>query len=438
MKFLGLFLAICLLSSPLSAMELKSNEGKDYGKIDAELKAISVLGAKSNGYDPKTGTAYLVKLKYSTPYWNHLQMGIGFYNAGDLFGLTDFDSDKKVARGLFVTNDGSEKSLMGEGYLRYKRENFTMDLGRQLYQTPLTTIAYSTMPNFHTAFGVSTTALPDFEFSLAQVTEMSFGARAMTDYGLIGEGTGTAGAAVNPGLIGQAEFHKISKITLGEGAPDTSGITVFNATYSGLKKTRISLWNYYAYDIANNFLLEGDMEFQIKGCKLKLAAQYLRQQDVGDSLAGELDFNLFGVKAALQGEKWLVYGAYNNSTGDTGMLNAWGGDPAYTSSIFSRNEYRKRVNAFKNGFRYNILRNLAFMASYANYGKSESIGKILGVGSDLTALTNARETDLALVYKPVKGLMVKLFYANRTSEYDGSNGRDLTQSHTRIIVSYKF
>ncbi len=171
---------------------------------------------------------------------------------------------------------------------------------------------------------------------------------------------------------------------------------------------------------------------------MKLAAQYLRQQDVGDSLAGELDFNLFGVKAALQGEKWLVYGAYNNSTGDTGMLNAWGGDPAYTSSIFSRNEYRKRVNAFKIGFRYNILRNLAFMASYANYGKSESIGKIAGVGSDLTALTNARETDLALVYKPVKGLMVKLFYANRTSEYDGSNDRDLTQSHTRIIVSYKF
>jgi hypothetical protein len=438
MKPLILFIGICLLSSPLSAMELKSNEGKDYGKIDAELKAMSVLGAKSNGYDPKTGTAYLVKLKYSTPYWNHLQLGIGFYNTGDLFGLTDFDSGEKIARGLFVTNDGSEKSLMGEGYLRYKRDEFTVDLGRQLYQTPLTTIPYSTMPNFHTVFGVNTTALPDFEFSLAQVTEMSFGARAMTDFGLIGEGTGTAGAAVIPALIGQAEFHKISKITLGEGAPDTSGITVFNAIYSGFKKTKISLWNYYAYDIANNFLLQGDMGFPIKGFKLKLAAQYLRQQDVGDSLADDLDFNLFGVKAALQWEKWLVYGAYNNSSGDTGMLNAWGGDPAYTSSIFSRNEYRKHVNAFKIGFRYNILRNLAFMASYANYGKSESIGKIAGVGSDLTALTNATETDLILVYKPVKGLMVRLFYANRTSEYDGSNGRDLTQGHTRIIVSYTF
>jgi len=33
MKFLVLFLAICLLSSPLSAMELKSNEEKDYGRI---------------------------------------------------------------------------------------------------------------------------------------------------------------------------------------------------------------------------------------------------------------------------------------------------------------------------------------------------------------------------------------------------------------------
>jgi hypothetical protein len=33
MKFLVLFLAIFLLSSPFSAMELKSNEGKDYGRI---------------------------------------------------------------------------------------------------------------------------------------------------------------------------------------------------------------------------------------------------------------------------------------------------------------------------------------------------------------------------------------------------------------------
>jgi len=33
MKFLVFFLAICLQSSPLSAMELKSNERKDYGRI---------------------------------------------------------------------------------------------------------------------------------------------------------------------------------------------------------------------------------------------------------------------------------------------------------------------------------------------------------------------------------------------------------------------
>jgi hypothetical protein len=46
-------------------MELKSNEGKGYGKIDTQLKAMTFLSAKGKGYDPKTGTAYLVKLFYA-------------------------------------------------------------------------------------------------------------------------------------------------------------------------------------------------------------------------------------------------------------------------------------------------------------------------------------------------------------------------------------
>ncbi|MET0044908.1 MAG: hypothetical protein ABW100_15475 [Candidatus Thiodiazotropha sp. 6PLUC3] len=79
------------------------------------------------------------------------------------------------------------------------------------------------------------------------------------------------------------------------------------------------------------------------------------------------------------------------------------------------------------------MKNLFAMLSYANYGQSDTLG--FG-GAGTAATTDADEIDLVLVYKPIKDLMLKLFHAERTSEYDGVVDR--TQSHTRLIASYKF
>ena len=238
LKLLPLAIAGCIMAAPVTAADDKAAAANS-GKVSAELKAMGIIGDDGNGYDPSEGTAYLVKLKYLTPSWKRAKLGIGFYNAGDLLNLTEFDEaaadpDKRLARGMFVTDDGSEKSLMGEFYVTYTGEGFAVNAGRQSYKTPLTTITYSTMPNFHTVYGISTTAIPDFKLSLDQVTQMSFGARAMTDFGLIGEGTQTAGASVLPSSIGQAEFHDISLIATGDDTEDTNGITVLGGTYAGI------------------------------------------------------------------------------------------------------------------------------------------------------------------------------------------------------------
>ncbi|MCU7944698.1 MAG: OprD family outer membrane porin [Candidatus Thiodiazotropha sp. (ex Cardiolucina cf. quadrata)] len=416
-------------------------EGQEIGNLDIQIKAMSILSAKDNGYDPNNGTSYLLKLKYESQAWNRLKAGIGFYANGDIFGITDFDTER-VARGMFVTDDGSTKSQLGELYLKYGADKFSLIGGNQHYATPLTTITYSNVPNFYRAYGASTNVIEGLELGAVQITEMSFGSRAMTDFGLIGEGTKTAGAAIKSSLIGQAEFHEISTATLGSGSPDTDGITVVNAVYTGLEDTKIGLWDYYVDDIANNVYLHADTVIPLAGMKLKLSGQYLSQQETGDQLGGVLDFDLFGVKAALGGKKWSVYAAVNSSGGDTAMLNAWGGDPAYTSSIFSRNEYRKNVDAYKIGASYKIMKNLIVKVSYANYGESETSAprKVLGLSGPgmVVSQTDAYEADIVLVYKPRKNLMLKAFLANRGSEYDGIEGKDLTQNHFRVIASYKY
>jgi hypothetical protein len=454
LKLLPLAIAGCIMAVPVAAEDQKP--AANSGKVSAMLKMMHILDAEENNFDPSTGTSYLVKLKYVTPSWNKAKLGIGFYNAGDLLNMTDFDADaalgsgdpdpdpdEKIARGMFVTPDGTEKSLMGEFYLNYMGDGFEINAGRQLYDTPLTTITYSTMPNFHTVFGISTTAIPDFKLSLDQVTQMSFGARTMTDWSLIGEGTRTAGVTIFPNSIGQAEFHDISKVATGVDGEDTNGITVIGATYSGIKNAKISLWNYYADDISNTFYMEGGYGMPVGGMKLKLDAQYLSQSEVGSLIEDNnmsgftdgIDYNLFGLKATLKGKQWMAFAAYNKSSGDTGMFNSWGGDPGYTSSIFSRNEYRENVSAYKLGVKYNILKNLFVLLTHADYGQSDTT---LSNGS-VSAVTDATETDLVFGYMPMKNMMLKLFHANRTSEYDGfSATADRTQAHTRLVASYKF
>ncbi len=432
-KQLALIMASLL---PASASAMKFDNGFE---LQGQFKAMHVLSAEDNGYDPYEGTGYLAKLKVLTPDYDGLRVGAAGYLNGDLLGFTDFYSGHKLARGMFVNGDGDSEGQLGEVYARYEKDDFHAFGGRMLLSTPLTENSYSLMPNFYTAFGGGYKPVEQMELEVMHITEMSFGSRAMTDFGLIGEGTGTAGAAVKPDTIGQAEFHDIDLITLGPGAESTDGITAGSLRYDFGNKMKLEVWDYYAHDIANNFYADlskvlplGDKR------KLKLSGQLLAQTDAGAALAGPLDFNLAGVKAAYVTPKWSGFAAFTNSSGDSAMLNAWGGDPAYTSSIFSRNEYRENVNAWKVGFKYKIMQGLAFVASHARYSESDTLGKVGGVGSGLTAQDDADETDLVLVYKPRKGLTFKTLYADRTSEYDGSNGKDLSQGHWRLVMNYAF
>ncbi len=373
-------------------------------------------------------------------------MPVIFLNMTDFDAMATDPDEDEVARGMFVTDDGSEKSLMGEFYLNYGGEGFEINAGRQLYDTPLTNIPYSTMPNFHTAFGISTTAVSDLKLSFDQITQMSFGARAATDYGLIGENTRTAGASYSPVLLGQAEFHDISLIATGDDTADTDGISVFGATYTGIKGAKISAWDYYGHDISNTFYLEGSYGMPVGNMKLNLAAQYLNQGELGSLVEDQnflgfedgIDYDLYGLKATLKGGPLMGYIAYNKSNGDTGMFNSWGGDPAYTSSIFSRNAYRENVSAYKIGVKYNILKNFFVMLSHADYGQSDTVTRFRPNTPLVVPTSDARETDLVLVYKPMKDLMLKLFHAKRTSEYDDFGGVERTQAHTRLVASYIF
>jgi hypothetical protein len=336
--------------------------------------------------------------------------------------------------------------------------------GRAPIDTPLTKNTYNHVPNSYTALRVGAKPVEGLDFSLGQITQMSFGSRAMTDWGFIGEGTGTGGAAQLPNQdgLGQVKFFNLGQIALGPNADNVSGMTLASATYSGLPYTTLGVWNAYVADIANDLYLQADAKVPLNGLELDLGAQFLRQDDVGKGTAGiqgipaiqrnfgsgDLNFNMLGLKAGVLGakKKWSLHAYYNHSNGDTAFFNAFGADPAYTSSIFSRNAYRQNVDAWGVRGKYMIIPGLVFMAAYFDYGKSDTIGAVPNVSAAAVPTSNANELDLVLTWKPkqVKGLMLRTFYVNRTSEYDDFvnpvSGRqaDATMSHWRLIASYQF
>ncbi|MFA5233268.1 MAG: OprD family outer membrane porin [Sulfurimonas sp.] len=448
-KAIKLSLAAALAGSAMLQAADVVIDGYRGGTLDFMLKGITVIDDEKNGWAPSEGSGYLVKLKYETPdaMFDGLKVGVGMYANGDA-GLTDWTPDDggKAAGGLVVDTEGDSKSLMGELYVSYKNEYIDAKFGRQELDTPLTKIQVSLMPNFYEAYMLGTNVIDGLRLTAGHITEMSMGSRAAADYGLIGEATTTGGAAVkflvNGGTVyEQAKFYNMGEIA---GYEDTNGRTVVGATYTGVKNLKADVWVYHSDEIANDYYAELGYKIPVtEGMAVKLNAQYLMQKDTGDALAGEKDFNMLGAKIALEGKKWGVYAACNKSgdedtaATEKGYFNAWGADPAYTSTIFSRNAYRDDVDAYKIGGHYIIMKGLRFMVDYAEYGQSDTVS----YNGAAVATDDAYEVDIAFNYKPNKNWFFRVFNARRVSEYNGDLAVGITerrQNHYRAVVAYNF
>ena len=403
---------------------------------------MHILHDKTNSFAPKDGSGYLIWLKYVTPdlKLSGLKAGAAFYVNGDT-GLTDWNDNSKNAQGMFTDVNGASKALLGQAYVEYKNKLLEFKVGRQILHTPLTKIKWSLMPNFYQASVLKAKPLEKLTVQALFINKMAYGSRTATDYSLIGEKTGTAGVITAAIGQGAGTREQASFINLGKGAglSSTSGMSALGINYALVNNLDISLWNYRAYNVANTVYTDAKYKISLsKDVNFILGGQYLKQKETGNALAGEIDFELYGVKASFGNQNWSIYGAYNRSNDDqtvgvrSSFFNAWGADPAYTSSIFSRNAYRQDVSAYKIGGEISLIKGLKLMVSHADYGQS----KTLGWGTT-PSNQDAKETDIVLMYKPTKALNLKIFNARRVSECSTS-AVEREQNHIRAIASYNF
>ncbi|MCF7984947.1 MAG: hypothetical protein K9L70_11130, partial [Thiohalocapsa sp.] len=232
-----LFIAGVGLTAAGSAVALDLNyAGTDYGTFIGRVRAMSILAAEENGWDPSSGNSYSLMGRYISPTWNGFSFAAAAYLNGDIFGTTDFDPEvgkERTARGMFLADEGEQKGQLNAVGVTYRSENVYAFAGRDQIDTPLTKNTYNHVPNSYTALRVGAKPIKGLDISLSQITQMSFGTRAMTDFGFIGEATGTAGAAQLPSQdgLGQAEFLNLGQIALGPNADDIAGLTVASVVY---------------------------------------------------------------------------------------------------------------------------------------------------------------------------------------------------------------
>ncbi len=417
---------------------------KDVGVPHLGLKFMSVVHDKSNSWAPAQGSGYLINVGYESPsiFIQNLRVGVGMYVNGDA-GLTDWDSkhNKKYAGGLVSKHGGGSKAVLGTAYIDYTSEYIDLRVGRGELDTPLTKIQASLTPNFYESYMAYIKPLNGLKVTLGHIDKMSMGARAATDFGLIGEG-GTTGGAIGPFNVNnpkvkkeQSRFYDMGEVA---GVKHTKGRSVVGVSYGGIENFNADFWLYHSYDIATDYYAQLSKKIPLdESLTLGLYAQYLKQKSTGSALAGKKDFDMLGAKIELRGKNWGIYGATNKSgdkkgAKEMGYFNAWGADPAYTSTIFSRNAYRDDVKAYGFGGDYGLLKNLKVMVDYAHYSKSDT-----KVGA-LASRKSAWELDVGLNYKPTKELLFRVFNSKRVSEYDGVGGVQRRQDHYRAVVAYAF
>jgi hypothetical protein len=258
------------------------------------------------------------------------------------------------------------------------------------------------------------------------------------------------------------EFVNMGTYAVGEA---TSGITSASLVYTGIKGLKVQLSDFYAHDIMNTIYAEAAYKTKMGSVSPFVAAQFMKQNDVGDSLLkntvistnGELDSMFYALKAGASIENFTAYIAYSetgkNDAADNvadasgsknvaanSIVSMWGGMPGYTQGMVTRHHNLAGTKATKLAAVYNWKAfgpDLKTVAYYANYSMDKNNGYTYG---------DAGELGFDIIYKPamVKGLNLRLrgnfaddFYANNT-DADLTKRGTVSWDEFRLIANYNF
>jgi len=407
------------------------------GKTSGQIRMFHINRDDNTKADRQIATAIGGHLKFETAAYEGLNLGAAFYTTNRIF--SGLEKDVMGPNASLLANDGSSYSILGEAYVQYAISNTVFKGGRQKLDTPLAGSDDARMlPNLFEAYLLINKDIPDTTLIAGHVTKFAPGTFA-NQYagGILGVTSGYTAVAANNAAY-QGEFTNMGTWAIDK---KTDGVSVVSATYTGVENLKLQLWDYYAHDILN--AVYGEANFSWKclvtdAIKPSLSAQFIKEDDVGDSLAGKVSSLYWGAKFDAKVSDFTLSLAYSQqSKADSAAENLkkstispWGGMPAYTQGMVTRHQFIAGTDAAKVAANYNFKNvgaNVNLTGYYAEYDMDDNSG--LG-----TART-ASEAGFDAIYSPeaVKNLQLRL-RGNFPRDY--TNGRDWDEY--RLIANYNF
>lgn len=443
------FLASIIVANATAADDLASmfKEGKASGQIRMFWVDREYQGTAGNKTH-RDATAIGGYLKYETGDLNGLSLGTAFYTTNGLF-LESPRNDYSQNDMTLLGPDNENYSMVGELYAQYKKANSTFKGGRQKLDTPMAGSDDARMtPNLFEAYLLMNKDVPNTTLVAGHITKFAQGS-----FGRVYNHTAaspasskllsvTSGYSYVNSLDQAGEFVNMGTYALGQ---STNGVSVASATYTGIENLKLQLWDYYAHDIANIIYGEGNLNWKCiisDSIKPSAGIQIIKQNDVGDAYAGELDGMYVAGKVGFQINNFDLGFAYSqtakNSATDPKLKNAiitpWGGMSAYTQGMVTRHMFIAGTKAYKVNGGYNFKdlgTNLTTSAYYTEFDMDPNSG----YGLERTA----SEAGFDAIYYPqyVKNLQLR-FRGNFPRSYAESSSGTTGWSEYRFIANYNF
>ena len=173
------------------------------------------------------------------------------------------------------------------------------------------------------------------------------------------------------------------------------------------------------------------------------SAQYIKESEVGDKLAGEVNSQYYAAQLALKAGSFNAAVAYSSTgrdedaTIDGGVITPWGGMPAFTQGMVTRHQFFADTTAWKLSAGYNLKdltsQDITASAYYTSFKVDSDNG--------YTKAVTTTEPGFDIIYNNagIKNLQLRL-RGNFPKDFRKGPTNDETTSwkEYRVIANYNF
>ncbi len=303
------FIIIICLSATILLSESKIDEIFKKSNIDAQMQLLYYSINKTNNNDDAYATALGGYLKYTTDSYYNIFISTRFHTSNSVGG-----NHNKMKTSMFNNDkNGDALNVNSELYIAYKTSSGVIKAGNMILNTPM--------------MNEDTTRIVPWSYQGITYTDNITKDLKAQIYHINAIRSNTS-----------SNYKKESA----SGEIGDSGVTLFALKYTGIPKTHILSFYYYAPELYSTFVGQIDYEyisdFDTLVC---FGLQYFKSGNGGkyvdsNSKYGGDNIDLIALRMILYSKNWEVSLNYSQNYGESGVVKGYGGlAKVYTSSMIA-------------------------------------------------------------------------------------------------------